>query len=119
MSQEELTTEDRVQISRFVRCVDLLREIDPHMKIGEATSLLTVALNENLTVGEVGRRTGIPTQTVGTYLRTLGEGLDRKGKPAMGLLAARTSPFDAREVIVRLTPKGGALMDKIRDVIFG
>lgn len=119
MNNDNLTTEDRVTISRFLHTLNLFREIDPNMRLGEIKSFLTVAMNENSLVGEVGRQAGIPTQSVSTYLKTLGEGRDRNGKPAMGLLAARTSPFDARETMVRLTPKGAALADQIRDAMGG
>lgn len=119
MNNIELTQEDRATVARFLRTLDLFRGIDPNMRLGEVASFLTVAMHENALVGEVGARAGIPTQSVSTYLRTLGEGLDRNGKPAMGLLAARTSPFDARETMVRLTPKGAALADQIRDSMGG
>ena len=118
MNDNQLTTEDRVEISKFIQCVQLFRELDPNIRMGTVRSFLEVARNENLTVGEVGRRMGAPVQSVSTYLRTLGEGQDRNGAPALGLLQARTSPFDARETMVRLTPKGAALAESIREVVF-
>ncbi len=118
MSEEELTVEDRVSIHKFIRCLELLRDIDPNIKISEVRCLLTVALSEALTVREVGQRASIPTQSASTFLRALGEGVDRNGKPAKGLLVARPSPFDSRETLVRLSAKGAALMEEIRGVVF-
>lgn len=48
-------------------------------------------------------------RVMSNHLRTLGEGQDKNGRPALGLIASRKSPFDAREVVVRMTPKGHAL----------
>ena len=119
MNDNELTIEDRVEISKFIQCVNLFRELDPNMRLGTMRSFLTAAMNENITVGELARRTETPVQTMSNYLRTLGEGEDRSGKPAMGLLAARMSPFDGRETMVRMTPKGAELAERIRGVVFG
>jgi len=119
MTNTDLNPKERVNVGRFLRALDLFRDLDPHMRLAEIRSYLTVALNENQPIGEVGRQAGIPAQSVSTYLRTLGEHQDRNGKPAMGLLAARTSPFSGRETLVRLTPKGNALAEKIRDAMKG
>ncbi len=86
---------------------------------GEIKSCLTVAMNENFLVGEVAKRAEIPTPTVSRYLRTLGEGEDRNGKPAMGQLAARKSPSDSRGTMVQLTPRGTAVADQLRVALGG
>lgn len=119
MSEDQMTVDDRVQVSKFIQCVQLFRALDPNIRIGPVRSFLTVALNENMTVGEVARRTGSAVQTVSNHLRTLGEGQDKNGRPSLGLIASRRSPFDAREVVVRMTPKGHALVERMRDITQG
>lgn len=67
---------------------------------------------EELSLRELSTRIGLPPTTVSRHLRYLGPG-QRKGTPGMELVETYPSPEDGREKLVRLTPKGEALIGQV------
>ena len=76
----------------------------PEFKPGHFATLMVVKLNPGISQIEVCRAIGRDKSTISPIIRELG---------SQGLLDREGSPTDRRSVLLRLTPKGDAALDKL------
>ena len=76
----------------------------PDFKPGHFATLMVVKLNPGISQIEVCRAIGRDKSTISPIIRELG---------AQGLLHREGSPTDRRSVLLRLTPKGNAALEKL------
>ena len=102
--------------ARAVAALNLMRTIDPEFSVNQVVILLAVAAFEaqhpeesGVTLTEIARRTDIRITIVSRAMQKLSDD-DRKPSGALGLLSVRTNLMNRREKLMRLTPRGKALV---------
>ena len=97
--------------------LDLFRDIDSGMTVGEIAAFLLIAQGETkdgggLTVEELMKAGEFALSSASRYSNGLAE-KNRKGEPGRQLVTNFRDPADDRRKVLRLTPKGARLIQQI------
>jgi DNA-binding MarR family transcriptional regulator len=97
-------------IEKLFHVIATFRRLDPHFPIQWIFAFLYIAGHEGCLVGDVARALRVvpPTATVL---------LNARAKPGLGLITRARNPSDQREKRVVLTPRGNALVRRIRTTL--
>ncbi|MFG1488107.1 MarR family transcriptional regulator [Oceanospirillum sp. HFRX-1_2] len=101
---------------KILHVITELRHIGPDMPIQTAATFLSVANEEGITMKRLSEKLGISQSSVSRNVAALSK-THRLNKPGYDLLYAMEDPTERRRKIVRLTPKGRLLADKIAQCI--
>lgn len=112
MTKKELTKEDRRALNRLLRVLEQFRSLDSEMQMPQAVTLLTIALNEGISLSDLTERTQQATSSASRNVASL-SALHRKGKPGHGLVVNREDPAERRRKQHLLTPKGKAFIEQL------
>lgn len=100
-------------LRQILDTVDTLRsEVDSEMPLQMVAVLLTIAAEEDVPMAEVARVTNLSQASISRNVAALGM-IHRKKKPGYGLVDAYEDPMERRRKLLRLTPKGRSLINKI------
>ena len=116
MTKEKLTQEDRKVILKLLQVLSKFRELDAEMQMPQAVTLLTVALNEGISLSDLTERTRQATSSASRNVASLST-VHRKGKPGHGLVLNREDPFERRKKQHVLTPKGRSFVDQLIEIV--
>lgn len=81
---------------------------DMHMTLGQCQAFLAVAMNENSTMVDLSRLTGMSHSTISRYLINIST-IVHHGSEGLGLIHAKTDPDNLRCKRYTLTDKGRSL----------
>lgn len=114
-------TSNKVTANRVLQVLDIFRELDSDMPMGEAVALVVIALGETrqdggLTVTELGQRGGFALASASRYMKSLGR-KNRRGEMGHEVVVDVRDPMDDRRKILRLTPKGSRLIARMKNVV--
>lgn len=116
MSKEGLAKEDRQQLIRVLRVLEQFRELDSEMQMPQAVTLLTIALNEGISLSDLTEKTAQATSSASRNVASLSL-VHRKGKPGHGLVLNREDPVERRRKQHVLTAKGKAFIRKLLEIV--
>jgi DNA-binding MarR family transcriptional regulator len=109
---DKLSKISAAQVNKSLKVIDVFRELDPMMPIGQVAFFLTAAKNEEMTLSEIAERSGLAIATASRYLANL-TGLDRYKQEGLNLLDAYDNPMNRRQKLVVLTDAGRKLFSKL------
>ena len=92
-------------LMRVFQILEEFRKIYPDMQMQTASVFVTIALNEGITMKDLGQRTGLAQSSCSRNVALLSEWL-KHNKPGYGLVVAQEDPVERRRKIIHLTPKG-------------
>lgn len=115
---------EKVSISKAIQLLDVFRDLDSEMPIGQAFSLLLIAQGETeegggLTVTDLSRQGQFALSSSSRYVQCLGGRKDRHGRPGQELVSDPRDPADDRRKVLRLTPKGNRIISRIHHTLGG
>lgn len=111
----------KVALSRALQILNVFRDMDPDMPMGQAVSLLLIASGETregggLTVTDLSEKGDFALSSASRYMKALGK-KDRHGRAGEEVVSDARDPMDERRKVLRLTPKGRRVVDKIQQLI--
>ena len=114
-------SETRVLLSKALQILEVFRGLDDEILIGEAASLLTIALGQSsdgagLGVTDLKNRLDIALATAGRYSNSLAT-FDRNKGPGTELISNHRHPTDDRRKVLRLTAQGVRLLGRIENIL--
>ena len=115
MTKEKFTQEDRRTLLKQLQVLNRFRELDAEMQMPQAVTLLTVALNEGISLSDLTERTRQATSSASRNVASLST-VHRKGKPGHGLVLNREDPFERRKKQHILTPKGLSFINQLIEI---
>lgn len=119
MMQNATELANRVAVNKAIQVLEIFRELDSDMPMGEAISFLLIAQGETpdgggLTVTELKDRGGFALASASRYMKSLGR-KNRHGEPGHELVTDERDPVDERRKTLRISPKGTRVIAKIRN----
>lgn len=113
--------EKKITAARALQLLNIFRELDNDMPIGECVSLAIIAAGETMDGGGMGVtdlsvQGGFSLAAASRYAQHLGS-KGRKGGPGYGLISRQVCLEDSRSVTLKLTAKGENFLQKIRRVV--
>lgn len=114
-------TAEVVRIRRrdaVLAALETFRRIHPAISLTSVRAFLYVAENPGINVTELGLACGLTDAGASRVARALaGPKIDRPLPPSLDLLDCVVSADDPRERLLRLTPRGMALVERIEQLI--
>lgn len=115
--------ESRIAVSKARRVLQVFRELDQNMPIGQAVAFLTIYEGQDndgggLTVTELQKQGGFALSSASRYTNGLAE-KDRRGQEGLHLITNDRDPASDARKILRMTPKGDSLVSSIRTIMKG
>lgn len=121
-SDETTAANSKVALSRALQLLDIFRDLDKEvdMPMGEAVSLLLIALGESkdgggLSVTNLARVGEFAMSSASRYQQNLGMKKDRHDRP--GKKVVEVVRPDERSKILRLSPKGKRTVEQITKLL--
>lgn len=112
MKKEKFTKTEEVQLRQLLELLNEFRDLDSEMQMPQAVTLVTVALDEGLALGEIAERTQQAMSSASRNVASLSQ-VHRKGKPGHGLIINKEDPNERRRKQHLLTPKGLAFVRRL------
>lgn len=100
----------------FARAVDEVMKINRHLTGFQLQAFLTAATNEGIIQYTLQEKMNTSNAVMSRTLSKLSKH-GYNGRPGLGLLETEQDPDDRRFMIVTLTPKGRALIQRIRQIL--
>jgi DNA-binding MarR family transcriptional regulator len=110
MNATNQTPEEQKGLTALLRCLSALADVNSNMPVGQALTIVLVALDPGKSVREYSQALGQPESTVGRWLLDLGE--QSRGNLEVKLLSRRANPENLKKVQYFLNPKGTALANR-------
>jgi DNA-binding MarR family transcriptional regulator len=114
-------TAEVVRIRRrdaVLAALETFRRIHPAISLTSVRAFLYVAENPGINVTELALACDLTDAGASRVARALaGPGIDRPLPPSLDLLACETNAIDPRERLLRLSPRGQALVERIEQLI--
>lgn len=110
-----LTKEDRQTLSQTLKVLEQFRTLDSEMQMPQAVTLLTIALNEGISLTDLTEKTSQATSSASRNVAALSSH-HRAGKPGHGLVLNREDPVERRRKQHVLTSKGKAFIKKLVEI---
>lgn len=115
MSAINQTPEEQKGLTALLRCLSAVADLNSNMPVGQALTLVLVALDPGKSVREYSHAIGQPESTVGRWLLDLG--VPSRGNLETKLLDRRANPENLKKVQYFLNPKGIALVNRFLKAI--
>lgn len=116
MSKDKLSAENRKSLLRLLRILNQFRELDSEMQMPQAVTLVTIALNEGISLSDLTDRTQQATSSASRNVASL-SALHRKGKEGHGLVLNREDPIERRRKQHVLTTKGRTFIQRLIETV--
>lgn len=104
------------EIATVTRVLEAFRTLDPDLPIQYALSLMTIAQNEGMSIGELAERLGIAQSSASRNVAALSR-WHSFGKAGLDLVSAQEDPRERRRKVVALTDKGRAFLEALRGIV--
>lgn len=102
----------------LLEALTAFRALSPRVSVNEIVAFLYVCENEGLSVQELAFVSGMSQSAASRNLRALGRaGSAWAMPPALGLVEAYLRDSDSRSHVLRLTPEGERMRDRIDEII--
>ena len=113
--------DSRIAVNQALQILEIFRDMDQEMPIGEAVSFLLIANGQTrdgggLTVTELSRLGGFALATASRYMKSLSL-KNRRGEPGHEIVTDARSPLDDRMKVLRISPKGQRVIHHIQQVL--
>ena len=113
--------DSRIAVNQALQVLEIFRDLNQEMPIGEVVSFLLIANGETrdgggITITEVGNLGRFAMGTASRYVNTLCL-KDRKGKPGREVVEKGWDPLDERKTVLRISPKGHRLIQRIQQAL--
>jgi DNA-binding MarR family transcriptional regulator len=113
--------ESRIAVNQALQLLDIFRDLDAEMPIGEAVSFLLIASGETrdgggLTVTELSRQGGFALASASRYMKSLSL-MNRQGHPGHEVVTNERDPQDERKKVLRISSKGQRVLKRIQQVL--
>jgi DNA-binding MarR family transcriptional regulator len=105
-----------LQIDRLRKVMDLLRVFDEQIPAQVFCTFFYVASHEGCTSSDLCRDLGLKPSSASRCTDWLSD-YHRLGKPGMGLIVKTKDPFDQRNKLLKLTPKGKLIVQQIKELL--
>ncbi len=100
-------------LSEVDRVLTGISAIDPEMPLQQARCLFIVAQSEEgMSLSDIAKKAGIGLATASRYIGALGK-INRRREEGLKLIESFEDPMERRKKIIRLTPKGKIIIQKI------
>ena len=116
MTDSKLTKEERQSLTRILRLLETFRGLDSEMQMPQAVTLVTIALNEGISLTDLTEKTQQATSSASRNVAALSS-VHRAGKPGHGLVLNREDPVERRRKQHVLTPKGRNFIQKLAEIV--
>lgn len=116
MTTETFTRDEREAISRTLRVLEQFRELDSEMQMPQAVTLLSIALNEGISLRELTERTSQAMSSASRNVASL-SAVTRHDKAGHGLVVNREDPIDRRQKQHHLTAKGRRFIERLIETV--
>jgi DNA-binding MarR family transcriptional regulator len=116
MTAPKMEQQDRQVLSRVLRVLEQFRALDSEMQMPQAVTLLTIALNEGISLAELTEKTAQATSSASRNVASLST-VHRKGKPGHGLVINKEDPIERRRKQHLLTPKGKTFIKQLIETV--
>lgn len=100
------------KLNRLLEQIQYAREHAPDMLLQQLSVLISVALEPDQGVLDIGEKLGLTQASVSRNVAAL-SAIHRKHRPGLNLLAAYEDPMERRRKMVRLTPAGEVFVKKL------
>lgn len=115
------SSDNRIAVNRALQILNIFRDLDQEMPIGEAVSFLLIANGETrdgggLTVTELGRQGGFALATASRYMKSLAL-KNRRGEPGHEVVTDERDPTDDRRKVLRISTKGQRVLTRIQTAL--
>jgi DNA-binding MarR family transcriptional regulator len=105
-----------MQLEELLECLKKVQAIHSEMPIQQLMCLLIIAQDdEGLSLTEVAQKGHLSLTTASRYVSALGK-QNRKREEGLHFVEAYEDPMERRKKIIRLTPKGRAVVRKLTGV---
>lgn len=116
MTTTSLPKEDRQELRKLLRLLDLFRDLDNDIPIQMVATYLIVSLQEGMSVKDVCDRLGMATSTASRNIAALSK-VHRLGRPGFDLVVNVENPMNRREKLISLTQKGKGFRKRILELM--
>ena len=116
-STATLTKEDRQALLRLLKVFDQFRDLDKEMQLPQAVTLLTIALNEGISLADLTERTSQATSSASRNVALLSPLPKKNGQDGHGLILNKEDPVERRRKQHVLTTKGKAFIHKLIETV--
>ena len=102
-----------MQLEDAIRFVSVIRRVDTEMPLQQIHCLLLIAKEEDgLSLSDLAKKAEIGVATASRYVAALGK-INRHKEEGFNLIEAFEDPMERRRKIIRLTPKGRAIVRRL------
>ena len=113
--------DSRIAVNQALQVLEIFRELDAEMPIGEAVSFLLVANGQTrhgggISITDVCNLGRFAIGTASRYVNALAL-KDRKGNPGHEVVIKEWDPTDDRKTVLRISPKGQRVIQRIQHVL--
>lgn len=115
-TQTTLSKDERQILLKALSLLEKFRTLDSEMQMPQAVTLLTVALNEGISLTELTEKTSQATSSASRNVAALSN-VHRAGKPGHGLVLNREDPVERRRKQHVLTPKGRRFLEEVVKIV--
>lgn len=117
-SQNTLTKEEVARLRDLQKILGEFRNLDSEMPLQQAVTLVTIALNEGISLADLAERTEQATSSTSRNVAALSS-THRAGKKGHNLVLNREDPLERRRKQHVLTPKGLTFIRRLLEVMKG
>lgn len=102
---------ERKKLTKLSAAIQLIRDVDSEMPLGQIMFFLTVAQNEGKSLREIAEACGFLVGTASRYMANLMFIPKYRQNAGVSLIHAYDNPTDRRQKVVVLTPAGKKLIE--------
>lgn len=107
------------ELQNLLDIVNEMRDLDPEIQAQAIATLLVIAQNpDGIKMQDLGKQVRISQSSVSRNVSLLSH-TQRYGRPGHDLVVAFEDPMERRRKLVRLTPKGKRVVNRLLDVLGG
>jgi len=103
-------------LMRVFKIIEEFRKIYPDMQMQTAGVFVTIAMNEGITIKDLGSRCDLAQSTCSRNVSLVSDKL-RFDKQGYGLVEAMEDPMERRRKIITLTPKGKRVASSLCGIV--
>lgn len=104
---------EAVTLQEINRLLEMVSAVDHEMPLQQARCLFIIAASEEgMSLSDIAKKAGIGLATASRYVGALGS-INRKREEGLQLIESFEDPMERRKKIIRLTPKGRAVVRRI------
>jgi len=111
-------TINKRDLMRVFQIIEEFRKIYPDMQMQTAGIFVTIALNEGITMKDLGQKCGLAQSTTSRNVALLSDKL-RHDKDGYGLVVAEEDPVERRRKVIKMTTGGRRVAASLCGIVDG